>query len=205
MKHKCKQMKREEEFQSIIGQAAWLYYKNWMKVQQKLVPKSKSFLSSNFYNSFIKFSKHVRKVQLPDPNVFIRFMKDRGILPPIWTCDEVYSMYLEYLDRRAPATQRAATTTDMLLKIADLADVDVSEVFDVLEANDVIALLRRRSLSPWILLQSNKFRDFFANKTSSEERIILESLIRPDFWTDKFAKNPKSVQLMKVIVEELKL
>ena len=205
MKHECKEMKRDKEFRTMVGQSAWLYYQTWMKTNRKLVPQPKSFLGSRYYNTFIKFSKHVRKVHLPDVNSFIRFMKDRGIQPTIWTNDQVYSLYLEYLDRKAPATKRAETTIDQFLKVAEAADVDVGEIFEILDASDVIALLRRRSISPWILLNSNKFTTFFTTKTNSDERIVLESLIRPEFWREKFAKNPKIVQMMKVFVKELNL
>lgn len=205
MKHKCKEMKRDEEFRSVVGQSAWMYYQTWMKTNRRMVPQPKSFLNSRSYNAFIKFAHHVRKVQLPDANAFIRFMQERNIPPVIWTSDQVYSLYLDYLDRKAPATQRAETTIDQFLKIAEVANVDVSEIFNVLEASDVIALLRRRSISPWILLNSSKFAQFYTTKTNSDERIVLESLIRPEFWKEKFAKNPKTVQLMKVFVEELNL
>lgn len=125
--------------------------------------------------------------------------------PTMWTNDIVYPKYLEYLDRRSPPTKRANTTIDTFLAIAERAECDVSEVFDVIDAHYVITLLRRRSISPWILLNSDKFKAFFATKTNGQERIILESLIRPEFWVDKFAKNPKMVETMKVIVEELNL
>jgi len=205
MNHKCKEMKREEEFRSMTGQRAWMYYQTWMKTNRRMVPQPTSFLNSKLFNTFIKFSKHVNKVHLPDPNAFIRFMQERGIPPIIWTSDDAYTLYLEYLDRRAPARDRANTTIDQLLNIAEDSNVDVSDVFDILEASDVIALLRRRSISPWILLKSPKFTKFYATKTNNAERIILESLIRPDFWVDRFAKNPKMAQLMKVYVEELNL
>lgn len=205
LKHNCKEMKRDAEFRTTIGQAAWMYYQTWMKTGRKLVPQPKSFLHSRFYNSFIRFAHHVKKVHLPDVNGFIQFMRDHNMTPTMWTSDQVYPKYLEYLDRRSPPTKRASTTIDTLYSIAEAADVDVSEVFDVLDASDVITLLRRRSISPWILLHSTKFKQFFATRMTGQERIILESLIRLDFWTEKFTKNPKMVEMMKVFVEELKL
>lgn len=205
MKHNCTEMKRDVEFRTPVGQSAWMYYQTYMKTNRRMVPQPASFLNSRLYNTFIKFAHHVRKVQLPDPNAFIRFMQERGIQPIIWTNDDVYTLYLEYLDRKAPARDRANTTIEEFFKIADGTGVDVSDVFEVLDAGDVIALLRRRRISPWILLKSPKFTKFYATKTNNAEKIILESLIRPEFWVDKFSKNPKLAQLMKVYVEELNL
>ena len=205
MKHKCKEMKRDEELRTVVGQAAWLYYQEWMKTGRKLVPNPKSFLGSRYYNAFMRFARHVRKVHLPDVHGFIKFMREHNMEPYMWTSDQVYPKYLEYLDRRSPPTKRANTTIDTFLAIAEKSERDVSEIFDIIDADDVITLLRRRSISPWILLNSDKFKEFYATKTNGEERIIIESLIRPDFWVEKFAKNPKMVETMKVIVEELNL
>ena len=205
MKHNCKEMKRDAELRTVIGQAAWMYYQTWMKTGRKLVPQPKSFLGSRFYDSFIRFAYHVKKVHLPDVNGFIQFMRDHNMYPAMWTSDQVYPKYLEYLDRRSPPTKRASTTIDTLYTYAEAGGVDVGDVFDILDVSDVIALLRRRSISPWILLHSTKFKLFFANRTNGQEKIILNSLIRLDFWVEKFAKNPKIVEMMKEFVKELNL
>ena len=204
--HKCKQKARDEEFRTPIGQAAWSYYQGWMKVHHRQIPRSPAFLKSRFYRSFIKFAEFVKKIRLPDPETFIWLMKERDIAPTMWTMDEMYSQYLEFLDRRGDPSKQAQVTINTLFDIADAAQCEIWEVFDILTANEVIQLFRQRRLSPWLLLHSKeKFLPFFANKLSNEERIILETIIRPAFWAEKFRKNPKAVEAMKRYVSELKL
>jgi hypothetical protein len=97
----------------------------------------------------------------------------------------------------------AHITVSTLFDVAEELDVDVSDIFDTISPHDVIQLFKQRRVSPWILLLSPKFSKFFANNTSTEERIILESIIRPHFWREQFDKSPQLVQTMKSFVKEL--
>ena len=203
LKHHCKQMKRAEEMKSPIGQGAWAFYQAWMKAYKRMVPHIDSFTKSKYYQSFIRFAEHVKKLNIPDPEAFIALMKDKDISPTIWTNDQVYAMYLEYLDRRASPTSQAQITIDTLFKIADAADCETSEVFDILTGNEIIVLLRERRLSPWILLFSKKFKNMLIHNVTDEQRIIMESIIRPRYWTAKFKKRPEDVATMRKYVEEL--
>ena len=168
-----------------------------------MVPSAQSFLKSKYYQSFFRFAQRVKKLNIPDVNAFIMLMKEKDISPTIWTNDQVYAIYLEYLDRRASPISQAKITIDTLFKISEAAECDVSEIFDILEPNEVITLLRERRFSPWILLFSHKFKHLLIHKASDEQRIIMESIIRPQYWAGKFKKNPNDVELMKKYVDEL--
>lgn len=198
-------MARDEEFRTPIGQAAWIYYQEWMKAYRRQVPRSQAFLHSKFYSSFVRFARFVKKVHLPEPKTFIWLMKEKDISPTIWNNDQVYAIYLEFLDRQGDPKKAAETTINTLFDIADAARCDVSEVFGVLTPSETIQLLRERRLSPWILLHSKKFLQFFVECVSSEERIIIESIIRPKYWGEKFKKRADDVALMKMYVTELNL
>lgn len=203
--HRCKAMIRDEDFRSAEGQAAWLYYQKWMKAYRRLVPAADSFLHSKFFNSFLRFARFVKTVHLPDVDIFIWLMKERDISPSIWTNDQVYSLYLEFIDRKSPPLKQAEITVHTLLDIADENEIDVGDVFEVLTPNEVIQLLRQRRLSPWVLLHSTKFKKFFIERTTSEEKIILETIIRYDFWKKKFESQKDGVEYMKRYVAELSL
>lgn len=205
LKHRCKQMIRDEEFRTPTGQAAWSFYQKWMKAHRRIPPKSSAFIKSQYYTSFMRFAKFVKNVQLPDVDMFIWLMKKEDISPTIWTNDQVYVLYLEFMDRKATPNKQAKITIKTLFALADALDCNVGDVFDHLLANEVIQLLRQRRLSPWILLNSGKFKQFFVNKTTTEERIVMESVIRPPYWAQKFKDCPEDVERMKLYVTELSL
>lgn len=205
MRHRCKQMIRDQESKSPTGIAAWTFYQQWMKSYKRLAPSSDTFLSSKYYQSFMRFVRHAHKVNMPDISSFILLMRDKDISPTIWTNDQVYGMYIEYLDRQAKPAKQATITIDTLFKIADQHDCDVEDIFNNVSPNEIIELLRQRRLSPWLLLFSIKFKEFLVKSTTAEQRIIMEQIIRPNYWAQKFKKFPNETQDMIKYIKELNL
>ena len=203
--HKCTPMRREEKLRTPLGQAAWQFYQDWMKLQRKRVPETKSFLKSRFYESFNRFSIHVKKLNLPNPQMFMKLMIDKGFDPTMWTTDPAYVEYMEHLDMVASSHEHAQITVDTILQLADVLECDTGDIFSELTANEVIELIKERKLSPWILLHSPKFMIFFRDNTTPEQKIVLESLVRYNYWVTQFDKKPKDVEMMKVIVKEMNL
>jgi hypothetical protein len=204
MQHRCKEMIKAEEFKTITGQNAWSFYQKWMLAQHKTVSNPASFMKSRHYNAFIKFASFVKKIGLADVDVFIQMMKDKSIQPTLWTNDQMYSLYLEYMDRNTTPTKQANLTMKTLSKIADDLDCDISEVFNVAHPTDILETIRSRKLSPWILLRSVKFRAML-ERISDEERNLFEHLIRPSYWSAKFQLNPDIVKKMSAYVKEMNL
>lgn len=203
LQHECKQMKREAELQTPVGQAAWNYYQLWMRGMKRMPPSAATFLTSKYFRTFINFTTFVKSVDLPKPDKFIWLMQQKGFSPTMWCTDDAYSMYLEFLDRKTTPLEQAKLSVETLLNQADKREIDVSDVFSHLKPHDIIQYLRSRRLSPWLLLFSKKFKKMFAEDTSTEQRIILENLIRPEYWGNKMADNTEAVAAIKMLVEEL--
>ena len=132
-------------------------------------------------------------------------MNEKDIPPVIWINSEIYASYIEFIDKRSDPHKQAQHTVEYLFKIADEFDADVSDVFDYLEPNDVILMLHRRQLSPWILLHSSKFKNFLLNKTTDQEKVAMQAIIRPEYWAGMKTKHPDIVSQMKRYVRELDL
>jgi hypothetical protein len=205
MSHRCKQMIRDEQIRTPLGQTAWSYYQKWMTSYRRAVPSIETFLTSNYYTTFIKFAQFAQKVGLPDVDTFIWYMKEKDIPPVIWINNDIYASYIEFVDKKSDPNKQAQQTIDWLFKLATEFQVDVSEIFDYLNPNDVILMLHRRQISPWILLHSPKFKDFLVNKTTDQEKTIMQAIIRPDYWAEKKVKHPEIVTQMKKYVRELDL
>lgn len=206
MKHKCKEMKREEDFKSLEGQAAHLFYKSWMKHKHHTTTTyAEAFKNSQYFTAFMKFVAFVRKTHLPDTNIYIELMVRLKIEPNNWTNDIAYGKYLEHVTRVLSAEKLIEITVKTLFDIVDEADANIADVFTVIAPNDVIQLLHQRRISPWILLNSKKFTEFFRDQTNSEERVIMESIINPDYWMKRFKAHPDDWKLAKDCVNALEL
>lgn len=204
LRHRCKQMIRKEEMETPTGQAAWFHYQSWMRAQHHLIPHIKSFLHSKFYQPFMRFAKFAKQVRIPDPDLYIAQMVNLDMQPMLWTNDQVYVAFLEYMDRKVPANKNAQITINTLFDFAAGLGCEIGDVFSHIDANEVIQLIRQRKLSPWILLQSDKFKQFYA-KLSNDQKIVLGTIIRPNYWTEKLNNNLDTVEQMKKFVKELNL
>ena len=202
MNHECKRMKREREIKTPTGQAAWHFYQNWMREQKRMPPSADAFMESNSFRTFMNFAEFVKKVNLPLPNKFIWLMNIKKYQPSIWTRDEVYSQYLTFIDTKMPPVEQAKSSINTILDYADSHDIDPSEVFNVINPNELIHLVRLRKLSPWLLLASRKFSVLFT-KLNTEQQSILETLIQPDIWADKIATQSADMKIIKAYVGEL--
>ena len=204
LNHRCKQMIRNEEIKTPLGQAAWSFYQKWLRAQRKMAPGIDAFLSSRYYQTFMNFAKFVKRVHVPDPDVYIKLMVQMDMTPMLWCHDQTYTHYIEYLDRFADPMDRAKTTIDTLFRIAEAAEIDVSEVFDVIQPNELCQLLHQRRLSPWLLIKCSKFWALIQRCSASEAQQI-EVIIRPGFWRKKFTDHPDMAEKMKAMADELNL
>ena len=203
--HKCKQMKQIEEIQTPQGQAAWQYYQAWFRVMKKMPPASDTFMASRYYRTFMNIAAFFKRVNLPKPEKFIWLMVEKNYPPTMWLMDEAYALYIDFLEYQTSPMEQVQLTIDTLFLVADAGEVDVSEVFSILHPNDLIQLVRARKVSPWVLLLSRKFKEYFVQRMSTEQRSILETLIRPESWAARFEKSKEAVQTIKQCVRELNL
>lgn len=201
--HKCNLMKREEELKSPTGQAALHYYQLWMRTMKRMPPPAAAFGTSKFFRTFINFVAFSKAVDLPTPEKFIWFMVEKNFPPTIWTNDEVYTLYLDFLDHKTTPLEQVKVSMDTLFAYADKEQIDVSQVFTKLHPSDIIHMLRVRKVSPWLLLLSKKFKEMFVTKTNAEQKIIIETLIQPDRWMIKMSEHKKEVDRIKLLVQEL--
>lgn len=203
LQHQCKQMKREEEFKSPTGQLAWHYYSMWMRNMKRMPPPATSFLTSKYFRTFINFVEFTKRVQLPKVDKFIWLMTHKTYPPTIWMNDEVYSIFLEHLDRQMPGVENASLSIQTLISYCDKHDVSIDQVFEHIPIQQIIQGLLVRKLSPWLLLHSKKFKQAFTTRATSEQQLILENLIRPDYWPARFQLEPESIKTIKRLVVEM--
>jgi hypothetical protein len=196
-------MKREEEMKSPNGQAALNYYQLWMRNMKRMPPPAAAFMTSKYFRTFVNFTLFSKKVDLPMPEKFIWFMVEKDYPPTLWTNDEVYSMYLEFLDHKTTPIEQAKLSLDTLYNYASNNRIEVDYVFDHLHPMDIIHMLRVRKLSPWLLLNSKKFRVLYATGVTDEQRIIMDALIgQPERWMTRFKEHSTEVETIKLWAKE---
>lgn len=204
MEHKCPVKARIEQLRSPLGQASYMFYAKWMHASKRAIPEQSTFMNSKFYESFIRFAKFNKALQLPSTELYIQVMMQKGITPELWTDDRAYSIYLEHMEYHVDPKLSIIMTSETLAKLSKEYECEIRDVFLRVGKNDIIQLIRERKLSPWILLKSPRFMKF-VETCSTEQLSILETLIDSSFWKKKFKSDPKTTRFVKLCVEELEL
>lgn len=203
--HQCKQMKREEEFKTPLGQTAWQYYQLWLRKQKRMASHPTSFLTSKYYRTFMNFATFAKSTDLPSVDKFIWLMVEKQWPPTLWTNDTVYTTYLEFIDYKTTPMEQVKQSIETLMTYANKHEIDISEVFEKMQPTEVIHFVRIRRLSPWLLMFCKTFKKMFRERVSTEQKVILETLIRPEHWAEKFEEHSKSIEKIKHYVDELSI
>lgn len=180
MRHQCKEKARHEELRSPIGQAAYDYYREWMRLQKHSIPPIETFAESKFRSTFVKFAQHAAKVHIPSVKQFIRIMVENGKVPPgLWCRDNVYSMYLKAYDAAVTPLDQFMGSLQVLEELAHELKVPLANVFPAIGVSTLEDLIKKRKLSHWFLLASSKFRSYLL-KLSAEDRDRLSAALNAD-------------------------
>lgn len=157
MKHYCPERERLDELKSPRGQTAYAMYAEWMRLQKRSVPAPETFMVSKQYNYFIKFADWSERTSIPNPNQFIKLMVESGTQPVLWCRSATYALYLEWYDNTYPPEDQFVQTWDRLKLMAADLRVPVGEVYQTLGPIELAKLVRKRKLSPWLLVVSPRF------------------------------------------------
>lgn len=205
LKHECARMKRHHTLCSPIGQIAYSYYQQWMKLHKRYAPSSEAFADSGSFHKFVAFAQFVRKVSMSHVDRYLKFLLSRKYDINFCANPTVYAEYLNYLDQELTPMDQVKTTISALLRIADAREVPFNEVFGHLTFPEVVDGVQSRKISPWLLLLSPKFRAQLKTRYTPIQRSIIEKTINPTAWMLKFKSQPTDVDAIKKVISQIGL
>ena len=205
MKHNCREKERTEELATPIGQAAYMFYCDWMKAYKRKAPSADTFATSRYYATFVEFAKHVKKLNIGNPSKFVEIMCQKDLSPMLWRRDQCYSMYLEWMDKSQDPLEQVKVSIETLIDIAEREEVKIfSDIFIHMGVRQISEQIRLRKLSPWFLFCSRKFSEYLKS-LSKEESLELSAIINPAYWTTKLQENKNLVKEIMAINKEMGL
>lgn len=201
MTHSCKEKRRAEEMKTIIGQVAYGYYVDWMKAKKFKAPPIDTFISSRYYLAFMKFAAMAAQVNIEKPNTYINLMVRRDLSPTMWHRSQCYSIYLQFIDNEADPFELVANSIEKLERIAASENVNVIDIFNHLGFKRILELIRLRTLSPWLLLHSSKFKEFLGTIDELDLKLLM-GIINIGSWLEIFEKKPEIRDVLTPFVRE---
>lgn len=206
--HTCKYKKRYEcVTETGSGLSAYKYYLKWLKSSGKSVKyiDEHTFIHSTQYNHFINFISMAKEQGIPDRNIFVRIMAKQGIMPQHWCKDYVISFFLEQYDTTINPIKHIDKSIETILELSRGLECEPRELFKILDNDVMLILIKSRKLSPWLLLNSNEFRNYLINRASAKEREYIQKYINPKKWKKILDKNKRVKNNVKYILKELNL
>lgn len=198
VKHRCSEMDRFERAKTPMGQMAFQIYCKWMRANRRVPIDHEKFYSSPVFNPLFNFAEFAKKAGIVI-DVFVEVVTRIDLHPSHWKKDEAYALYLEHIERAQDPEDWMKTTIKLLIKYADALDCDVAEVIELLKPNEMLDLVRKRQLSPWILLHSSVFKRWLL-KQDKDDQARLQELVRPVYWSVRFSRDSRAVARAKKYV-----
>jgi hypothetical protein len=203
-KHRCDVMMREENLHSVRGQSAYNLFCKWNTLKKRGQVNKKTFGESKSFSHFYKFAKWKNDVKIPDTQKYISAMVMWDIPPVMWTRDDVYAKFIDFLDSVSTVEDHITYTYSTLRKISEVVECPISQAFQHLELHMVIEYIQARKLSPWIILKIKGFRAFFLTLNGFQKQ-KLEAFIRPTYWANRIKEQPEDTALIEQFIEQAKL
>jgi hypothetical protein len=204
MKHHCEPKRRAQELSSPLGQAAYGYYRDWMKLRRFSQPGAAAFMESKYYRSFINFSQLVISANISRPDKYMEIMVAGEILPVLWCRDSAYALYLDWADKLSDPLDQVQDSINYLLDICERESVELKNIFTHLGVQRVLSLIRQRRLSPWFLFCSSAFGTLLRTLDKSE-LIAFNGVVNAAYWGNRFQTEKATVESVKMIIRELGL
>jgi hypothetical protein len=165
-----------------------------------------TFIHSTQYKPFNRFFKFAKEKSLPDKKVFIKYCNKKNIDPKFWSNDKVYKDFIEYYDSEYSYVKQLETSIKNLYQISEWLELDdISQIFDELDSDTILELLKRRKISPWLFFNSTKFMEYLETKASSSERNHIQQVTNPKRWRKIFEDNPKKRKNAIELIKEMGL
>lgn len=204
-KHTCEAKKRFDYLQTHKGKSAFYCYKAWMNALGRSIRDIDVFKNSRYFHPIADFVLFCNRVGIPDRKHYVEYMVERDLMPSVWTNPDVYESYINHFDHSKTPLEMSSITLDTMYDLSEIFECELHEVFEHMTSADIMRLVTARKLSPWILILSKGFQNHLRGDTTSEQRMLIHTVIDHKIWADKFKENPEMVTKIKKIVSELKI
>jgi hypothetical protein len=167
-------------------------------------PGALAFMESKFYRSFVNFTQLVIDANIAKPDRYIQLMVENDLQPPMWCNNNVYKVYMDWYDKLSDPIEVVQASINYLFDICEKEEVQLEDVFMHLGAQRVISLIRQRRLTPWLLFHSPKFGSLLKTLDKSQMS-AFGTVVRADYWAERFQTEKAIVANIKLIVQEVGL
>lgn len=193
--HLCEQKKRYQNRHNLDVQLALQAY---LKFYQYSQPSNKvrdwdDFATSPYYRAFVKFGNYCYNTSVIAPLQYLEWLLKKNKKIDHWCRDSIYSEFLlQYLQIESveDALTRAIKWS---MTWQDHNQAPARDCLRYGNVNVICHAIATGKLSAWTIYNCQSGRDFLG-KISSEQIAMIYDYINPEFWQNKFSKDPNNTQ-----------
>lgn len=199
--HMCEKKRRWILRDEKYVKLAFYAWQEFYRISYSRKKDYKEFISSQFYNDFIKFGRHLTNINVIEPQEFITFIIKTNIKLKDWCKDWVYNEFVRYQTERESSDKAVERNILLMQQWSIQYKEDWTEFFIKISTPLAVSYIKSGRLSPWILYNSETGIDLLERMTDEELGIISE-YIKPKYWQKKFDKYPDDVMFIKKVCKK---
>ena len=206
MVHVCEKKRRFLAKNERHVQFGFLTYQKFYELTQNIKkPKTfEEFINSQYYTAFVKFGSFMSNTKPIYPERFIEFVVKSGVKVDRWCRDEIYETYITELIKVEPADGAIQRAIKTMMDWADKNDAQWTHYFKYASPNKLTHDIKEGLISPWLILNCKSGKSALT-KLNDEQLNIVEPIINPAFWLNKFRTLPADTELIYTVIEETKI
>ena len=159
------------------------------------------FVSSPYYNAFVKFGRHLVGIRAINVNSFTDWLLKNNKKLDHWCKDSFYEEWMkEYLRKEAvqDALERALKEMEDYAGNSDIADF--THYFRYGNSNRICHHICTGRVSPWVVYNCVSGVEWLDN-LNEEHILLVMPYIDPDFWNRKFTDYMADVEWCKHVLK----
>jgi len=203
--HKCENKIRlnskEELFSRIAFMAYIKFYETLQCNKQRKKPiRFEDFITSRYYNGFIKFGHYVADMKMLEPEKYIDFLIKNNVPLDKWTKDSMYEIYISQKVKSEKPDYAIEKSLDTMQKWADEHKESWDMYFEKAGQMRIVSNLRTGKISPWLVYNTKSGKRFLASLTDKDVDCMYK-IIDPEYWQGAFKRHSEETKAITSVLK----
>jgi len=196
--HNCEQKKRFFQKNDPGVQIGFQTYLRFFELTQgtSKLKTHEDFSTSPYYTAFVKFGKHIKKINAVAPALFIDWIIKQNKKLDKWCRDDMYEEFLHNYLRKEKAEEAIERFVEFTVEWGIENDAEFNHVFWLGNENKICYYITLGKISPWALYNCDTGIKFLEELNEEQVQYIFK-WIDPSYWQRHFIDYMADTELIK--------
>lgn len=202
--HMCEKKHRWLQKDDKLNQMA---FHAWIKfieynTKRKKKPTYEEFMNSKLFIGFIKYARHLRKLNAIDSNDYTDFLIKHGVKLQDWTKDFPYETYMRQTLAKETPERALERGLYLMEEWAISNNKEITDFFFDINTGQAVYWITTGKISPWLIFCASTSDKLFERFTP-EQLQIVEEVIDSARWKLKIQKFDNEFRHISKVLKEV--